>query len=646
MDSGKKQVIPGKSTSNDNNAIIAIMEGTSGHTGEQFFKILVKKLSLVLNTSGAWVTEYIEKEERLRAFAFWLNGQWVENYEYVLKGTPCEPVIKNACRVHLPEKVVELYPKDPDLKEYKAVSYLGEPLTDSAGKVIGHLAIMDSKPMPPDPGKLAIFRIFSARAAAEITRLNAEKQLRAREEKLARLIESAMDGIAEFDEKLVITQLNPAAEKILSVKDTEVSGNKIITDYIGHEDRAKLRIIARRLLSSTVNERSLWVPGGLEIRSSRGVTIRTEATLSLSGTEGNHHLTLIFRDVNDRLEAERKINALISETQYLKEELSTIQGSGELKGNSPGLLKVKKDIQQVATTDSTVLITGETGTGKELVARAIHRESKRNDKPLIKVNCGAIPSNLIESEFFGHEKGAFTGATSKRDGRFKLADGGTIFLDEIGELPLDLQSKLLRVLQEGEFEPVGSSRTVKINTRVLAATNRNLKKEVREGRFREDLFYRLNVFPIEVPPLRERGDDIIDLAEQFIREYSVRIGRKVKPLTEEMKSRLLSYNWPGNVRELQNVIERAVITSEKGVLNFDVSLTGAPDIKVLENTESREYRVLTANEMQELEKDNLIRALRKTNWKVSGEDGAATLLGIPPTTLSSRMKSLGIKKPG
>lgn len=635
----RSKVIP-----DEQSAIMTIMEGTSAHTGREFFRILVKKLSFVLNTSGAWVTEYIEDENRLRAFAFWLNGKWVDNYEYSIEGTPCEPVIRNACRVHLPENVIQLYPDDPDLREFRAVSYLGEPLLDSNGKVIGHLAILDTKPMEEDPTKLAIFRIFSARAAAELTRLNAEKELAERERKLGRLVESAMDGIVEFDEQLRITQLNPAAEKIISLTNGEYQG--FVTDFVKQDDRARLRILAKRLVSYPAGENCLWIPGGLGLMSPDGTDIKTEATLSHSEMNSRHYFTLIFRNINDRLEAEEKINALKYETEYLKEELSGIHNFGEIMGKSEPLLRVMKDIKQVAPTDTTVLITGETGTGKELMARAIHAESNRSSKPLIKVNCAAIPANLIESEFFGHEKGAFTGATTRRDGRFRLADGGTIFLDEIGELPLELQSKLLRVLQEGEFEPVGSSKTVKVDVRILAATNRDLNKEIENGTFREDLFYRLNVFPVHVPPLRERGEDVIRLAEEFIGTYSKKIGRSIAPLSEAMKRRLLSYNWPGNVRELQNVIERAVITSDNGLLNLDSSLpeiTSGIRFSETSGDENNDIsRVRTAVEMRELEKQNILLALEQTGWKIAGRDGAAALLGIPPTTLSSRMKSLNI----
>ena len=346
--------------------------------------------------------------------------------------------------------------------------------------------------------------------------------------------------------------------------------------------------------------------------------------------------------------AQQKIRSLTVETEYLREEIKELQNFDEIVGQSEPVARVLRDIEEVAGTDANVLILGETGTGKELIARAIHRNSRRREKPLIKVNCAAMPATLIESELFGHEQGAFTGATKKREGRFALADGGTIFLDEIGELPVELQVKLLRVLQEGEFEPVGSSRTQKVDVRVIAATNRDLKQATREGKFREDLYYRLNVFPIELPPLRERGDDIGLLATNFARRFAQRMGRSIESLSEDCIRRLQAYSWPGNVRELQNVIERAVITSRDGRLNLDRALPEtAREISAETKRFRRQRRSVCARRRnwKSLERTNLIAALEATGWRVAGETGAAQLLGMKPTTLSSRIKALGIERP-
>jgi transcriptional regulator with GAF, ATPase, and Fis domain len=427
------------------------------------------------------------------------------------------------------------------------------------------------------------------------------------------------------------------------------------TDLVGKEfyhslvksDQEKLRILSNDLKIKPEGQRSLWIPGGLNALQTDGTEFPAEATFSQFQMDGRAFYTLILRNVNERLEAEQKIRSLTIETEFLKEELHELQHFGEILGNSPALMHVLRDIQQVADTDATVLITGETGTGKEVIARAIHANSRRRDHPFIKVNCAAIPATLIESEFFGHEQGAFTGATKKREGRFSLADGGTIFLDEIGELPLDLQGKILRVLQEGEFEPVGSSHTKKVNVRVLAATNRDLKKEVGKGTFREDLYYRLNVFPIHLPPLRERGEDVFLLANTFVQHFCQRMGRAVAPLSPDALRRLTTYHWPGNVRELQNVIERAVITAKNGQLNLDRALPDmdetAPSPRPLEEQETTPH-IRTIQELQDLERKNIRLALEQTGWKVSGEQGAAQLLGMNASTLTSRMKALGITR--
>jgi transcriptional regulator with GAF, ATPase, and Fis domain len=328
------------------------------------------------------------------------------------------------------------------------------------------------------------------------------------------------------------------------------------------------------------------------------------------------------------------------ENEYLRDEVTSAV-LGELVGRSPALEAVARQIELVAPTDATVLILGESGTGKELVAREIHRRSRRASKPLIKVNCAAVPRDLYESEFFGHARGAFTGALRDRVGRFELADGGTLFLDEIGEIPLELQAKLLRVLQEGELERVGEERTRKVDVRLIAASNRNLRAEVEAGRFRQDLYYRLSVFPVEVPPLRRRKEDIPLLAEHFLLLAARKLGRPMPRLTLAALQRLKQYDWPGNVRELQHVLERAVITSTGSSLSIDLpeSLKTVAASKMAGSAET----ILTDAQMRQLEADNIRAALRATNGKVSGPQGAARLLGVKPTTLASRIKALGIR---
>ena len=282
--------------------------------------------------------------------------------------------------------------------------------------------------------------------------------------------------------------------------------------------------------------------------------------------------------------------------------------------------------------------------GKELVARAIHMASDRSEKPLIRINCGAIPESLIESELFGHEKGAFTGATASRKGRFLLADKGTIFLDEIGELPLALQPKLLRVIQEGEFDPVGSSNTIQVDVRIIAATHRDLLDFSKSGKFREDLFYRLNVFPIQVPALRDRGSEVCLIANQIMGQYSTKLNKEINLLSKEQEKLFLDYEWPGNVRELQNLVERAIIVSQNGQVDW-ASIIPNPGLEQSTNQETAVDYIFTSQEWVKMEKENILRALRKTNWKISGEKGAAVLLGLRPTTLTSKIKALGIIRP-
>jgi PAS domain S-box-containing protein len=576
-----------------------------------------------------------------------MDGEWVEDFEYDIAHTPCESVVEDSRLIHIPDNVVELYPNDSDLRFAAAVSYLGVPLVDVDGKMLGHLAVLDTRPMPEEPQILALFRIFAARATAELQRIRAESKVREREEKLSRVVDSAMDAIIELDKNFKVTLINTAAEKVFTSTADQVVGHDF-SSYLSHDSHQKLSTLIEELDARPKDQQYLWIPGGLQAITSEGEEFRAEATLSRFQMEGNIFHTLILRNVNDRLEAEQRIRSLTVQSEYLREEIKELHNFDEIIGESKALVEVLHDVEQVGKTDTTVLILGETGTGKELFARALHASSQRSDKPLIKVNCAAIPTTLMESEFFGHEKGAFTGATSKRDGRFLLADGGTIFLDEVGELPLDLQVKLLRVLQEGELEPVGSSRTKKVDVRVLAATNRELHQAVQDGDFREDLYYRLNVFPITVPPLRDRADDIALLASAFAQKFARKMGCTLEPLSEECIRRLQACSWPGNVRELENVIERAVITAQEGCLNLDRALPetveGVASQRAIASPEERDQQIRTVQELQALERDNLIRALETTGWRVSGKSGAAQLLGMNPSTLNSRMKALGVKR--
>jgi PAS domain S-box-containing protein len=633
----------------ENEAILAILDGTSAEIGQNFFVSLVENLSKVLDTHGAWVTEFFEKERKMKTKALFLGDRWIDDFEYSVVGTACETVVTEKRLVHIRDNLFEKYKGNPDLKDFKkagAVSYLGVPFEDTDGKILGHMSVIDTDPITEDREVLNIFRIFANRASAEMRRLRAEKETLEREEKLIKLFDSAMDAIVELDEDFKITRVNSAASKVFGVTGEKVKG-RLFNHFLTQQSSRKLLKLTESLDQKPEGEKFIWIPQGLRAVGVNGLEFPAEATLSRFEMGDQHFYTLILRNINERLLSEQRIRSLTIESEYLKEELKSLTESDGIIGESSTFLKVLGDVKKVAGTEATVLILGETGTGKELIARAVHSSSNRSDKPFIKVNCPAIPSNLIESEYFGHEQGAFTGATKKRDGRFKVADGGTIFLDEIGELPIELQSKLLRVLQEGEFEPVGSSKTVKVDVRVIAATNRDLLKEVKEGKFREDLYYRLNVFQIKVPPLRERASDIEKLANAFVEKFSKRNGITIEQLSDEDIARLSSYGWPGNIRELQNVIERAVITSADGRVNLEIALLGGGesiDTEISLPLRENESRVLSDNELKEFEKANIVRALNQTDWKISGKEGAAAMLGIPTSTLNSKIKSLGIKR--
>jgi formate hydrogenlyase transcriptional activator len=354
-----------------------------------------------------------------------------------------------------------------------------------------------------------------------------------------------------------------------------------------------------------------------------------------------------MREISDRKQAEESLQAALAEIHelkerlqaeniYLQQEVAREYNFGEIIGQSNAISYVFFRIEQVAPQDTTVLLLGETGTGKGVVARAIHGGSARKDRPMVTVNCTAMPANLIESELFGREKGAFTGANARQIGRFELADHGTIFLDEIGEMPLELQSKLLRVIQDGEFERLGSPRSIKVNVRIIAASNRNLEEEIRNGRFREDLFYRLNVFPITIPPLRQRREDIPLLVDHFVAKFNKKTGRKIKTVTKETLSTLQEYHWPGNVRELESVIERAVITSQGTALQV---LDRFDAIRKTGEESGEDVKALAG-----LEQEHILQVLRKTGWRIEGNNGAAVLLGLNPSTLRARMRKYGLRR--
>lgn len=517
--------------------------------------------------------------------------------------------------------------EDTSILEIEKHHFLGLMLKD-AGLAQGLLAVLIKRHRELD--------IIQERLASS------KEALALANSKMNGLINGAMDAIIMFDANFRIMLTNSAANSILENEDV-IQRN--ILFFLDESGVSLLESLVKNNDSSVFNKH---LPSNLTVIGSKETQSVNEGTISKFGTESESFYILILRDIKSRMEAEDTINLLTSQTQYLKDEIKELTSTYGILTEDKGMRNILKDIDRVAATDATVLITGETGTGKELVARAIHMASKRNDKPLIRINCGAIPVNLIESELFGHEKGAFTGATVSRKGRFLLADKGTIFLDEIGELPIELQPKLLRIIQEGEFDPVGSSETIKVDVRIIAATHRNLLQDSREAKFREDLYYRLAVFPIEIPALRNRGGDIILIAREMINQFSKKLSKQPPELSEEDLALFISYRWPGNVRELQNLVERAVIISNAGRVNWNEIIPSSSDKNEKDDSSNpykSDYKILTSEEMSRFEKENILRALKHTRWKISGKNGAAALLKIAPTTLSSKIKALGISRP-
>ena len=471
------------------------------------------------------------------------------------------------------------------------------------------------------------------------------------------LLEAAGEGIYGVDKNGLTTFVNPAAERILGYSAEELSGkNMHLVIHHSHDDGSNFGIhdcpiyqAFRDGIVRTVESDVFW--------SKQSIPINVEYTSTpIRDNDEIIGAVVIFRDITEKMKDKQRLLSALEEVEQLKErleqenaylhqELSSEFNHHRIVGKSLAIQQIIQQIELVAATDATVMVTGESGTGKELIARAIHDLSERNKRPLIRVNCAAIPTELFESEFFGHTKGAFSGAVSDRPGRFELADGGTLFLDEVGEIPLNLQGKLLRVLQEQQFERVGESTTRQVNVRIIAATNKNLMQQVEAGKFREDLYFRLNVFPIESVPLRKRKEDIPLLAQFFLNRMSRPGEEQLKiPLSEIDK--LKRYHWPGNIRELENIIERQVILANNGTLRFNNLFNeSASTINAIEHVAQDRVSansVLTENEQKQQEKHNMLMALQKCQGKVFGKNGAAELLGIKPTTLSSRIKKYKI----
>ena len=767
----------------------AIVEGLDAEIGERFFASLVRHLAAALGVQYAFVSEVHEDRTRFRTLAVWGRGTFLPNFDIPMAGTPCEAVL-NGHMAHHARHLQALFPTDQALIDWAAESYCGVPLLDTCGTVVGHLAIVDDKPMLEGTRNLAIMRIFAARTWAEIERMRMQAALREREEafrdlyeeapvayvsvgtdgrikranqraatlfgypvdeltgrlvfdlyvdtphgkprshevferflagqevgaqeiegrrsdgrhvwvslsmkpirdaqghlqatrstlvditdrkraeaalresevRLSRVLASAMDAIVTVDEDERVVLFNAAAEMVFRCSAAEAIGRPF-----GRFCSAPLWAIVSRAIRAGAHggtyPQHLWVPEGLTARRADGDEFPIEATISQVDVGGRHLSTLILRDIAERKRAEAALHQMQRANEYLQEEIRTDHNFQAIVGTSPALLALLRQVEQVALTDSTVLICGETGTGKELIARAIHERSARKDRPLVKVNCCAMAAGLVESELFGHVKGAFTGALDRRIGRFELADGGTIFLDEIGDLPVETQVKLLRVLQEQEFEPVGSNQTIQVDVRVIAATNRDLDAAVKAGRFRPDLFYRLHVVPLDVPPLRARRSDIPLLVMFFLERFAKQFGKRIDTVSPATMDLLRGYPWPGNVRELQNILERAVVLSHGPVLTLDARLlpVTVSDVDMAPSEETDDAAVTGGGarvahhtvwpalsrhaSLAEVERHHILTVLQQTAGVIGGPKGAARILHLHPNTLRSRMQKLGIRRP-
>ncbi|MGR9108121.1 MAG: sigma-54 interaction domain-containing protein [Gammaproteobacteria bacterium] len=608
----------------------AIFEGTAQSTGDEFFRALVSNLAIATGVPNAFIAEFADNRERVRTIAFWSRGKIIENQEWDLAETPCEDVVKGQF-CHHPNGVSKQFPKEKGVE-----SYLGVPLRDAQGVVLGHLAIFDEREMPAEPRLFFGFQIFAARAAAELARLHVLEQLQLSERRFRDLFDEA--PIAYVNEGLDsrFIHANRAAMRILGIRPDQVKG-MVGMSFVPDTEEAQRRVkdafasVGRGTDTSGVvlelrrkdNNQPLWIQWWSK------------------PDPGGEYTRTMFIDITERVLMEREQARLQAQNRYLQEEIQSVHNFEEIVGRSEAIQAVLSKVSRVAATDATVLIQGETGTGKELIARAIHSASKRRDKPLIKINCAALPAGLIESELFGHEKGAFTGAMTKRIGRFELADQGTIFLDEIGEIPLEIQAKLLRVLQEMEFDRVGGTKPIKVNVRVIAATNRNLQQAVAEKAFREDLFYRLNVFPVQTPPLRERHGDIALLVRFLIEKFAPRIGKTIDGIGARSLKRLENYSWPGNIRELENLIERAIILTDQSLIEIESEMLPEPNAAGLSAGNPASDNDST---LEEVERQHILSVLEKARWVIEGPNGAAQILGLNASTLRYRIKKLGIKR--
>jgi PAS domain S-box-containing protein len=638
----------------DLHTLRAVVEGTAGGTGQEFFRSYVRHLAEAIDVHYVGVCEF-KDPPFARALALWDYDQVVEGGDFDITDTPAAEVLRSGL-AHFPTGVSQRFPGRAFLAERCVDSYLAVPFYGDGGRALGYLSVFDERPMPAEPRRLFILRIFAARAAAEFERLRAEQRLQDSEARYRDLYENAPNAYLVVGTDGRVISANRRLAEMLGYPVEELVGALIhlfLPDTPAGKARS-LEVYRKHLAGEAV---SGWP---LEFRRKDGrplwVNVWMEPGRGVDGTVGASRS--FFVDITAQVLAEQERARLQEQNRYLQEEIKAAHNFEQIIGRSPALMDVLAHVGRVAPTYASVLVTGETGTGKELIARAVHSASPRKDKPLIKVNCAALPAGLVESELFGHEKGAFSGAIACRQGRFELADGGTIFLDEIGELPAEAQVKLLRVLQEREFDRVGGTAPIRVDVRVIAATNRDLLQEVRDKRFREDLYYRLNVFPVRLPPLRERRGDIPLLVHFLVNKFAPQVGKRLDGVSRETIQRLQEYPWPGNVRELENVLERAVILATGPTLEVAPDQLPAPAKPG--PAEERAQPAVAGGasapaaapqspgqplpRLEAVERDYIVTVLQHTNWVITGSRGAATVLGLNPSTLRSRIKKLGISR--
>jgi PAS domain S-box-containing protein len=609
---------------------IAALVQVRADSSKNFFDSMAIELAKCLEADYTIIGELLEVEKgKVRTIGVCGQGVIAENFTRELADTPCGLVMERGTSSYA-AGVTEIFPRDLLLKQMKVEGYAGTPLRDSQGRPIGLMVALYTRPMATPRFAEMILELFSTRTAAEIERKRTEEALRQSEERFRIALSCSPIKIFNQDRDLRYTWVYNLPE---GWTEQDCLG-KTDGEIFDAENAAKMVALKRPVLETGRGTRQEFalIAHGRTYHCDMTVEPLFDAAGQVVGVNSACMDISHMREVTEELRAAKE--KLAEEKLYLEETIDTELGFGEIIGRSSALKEVMANVAKVAPSDATVLLLGETGTGKELVARALHRMSHRDRNSFIKLNCAAIPSGLLESELFGHEKGAFTGAVARKLGRLELADRGTLFLDEIGEIPLSLQPKLLRVLQDMEFERLGGTQTLKVNFRLLAATNRDLLQGVRSHEFRSDLYYRLNVFPIYMPPLRERREDIRALVEHFVRKFAVKMKKSITSIPARTMETFVRWDWPGNIRELENFMERSVILTPGSVLQAPLSELekAANEGKGVENVR-----------LHDKERERILRALRECRGRLGGPDGAAARLGMKRTTLQSRLDHLGIK---